>query len=177
MGEGAPCSYDLSYYNKMLRAYSGSAQLICERRWAWVADAGARTVLDYGAGIGWFAAYAPPGVQVDTYDVMPTPQTGITRPTYDLLTLWDVLEHLPNLEAIQPYIIQAQYVAISIPILPPDKPWVSWKHFKPYEHLFYPTAEQLAALFAFYGFQEVKRGQPECPPREDIWNFLYRRTG
>lgn len=176
MSAGAPCSYDLSYFDKMLRAYSGSAELICERRWAWVADAGARTVLDYGSGIGWFRAFAPPGVQVDTFEVMPVPQTGITRQAYDLLTLWDVLEHLPSLATIEPLLLAVQHVAISIPILPPDKSWIGWKHFKPYEHLFYPTHEQLKALFESFGFAEVRRGQPECPPREDIWNFLYRRV-
>ena len=176
MSQGASCSYDLSYYDKMLRSYSGSAQLICERRWAWVAEAAPRTVLDYGAGIGWFRAFAPPGVQVDTYDVMPTPQTGITRTTYDLLTLWDVLEHLSSLTEIEALLLGARHVAISIPILPSDQSWIGWKHFKPHEHLFYPTHEQLKALFASFGFDEVKRGQPECPPREDIWNFLYRRV-
>lgn len=168
--------YDLGYFEKMLRNYSRSAAEICTIRWGWVGEASARTVLDYGSGIGFFRAFAPPDVAVDTFDVMPVPQTGITKDRYDLLTLWDVLEHLPGLEPIERYLETSKHVAISIPILPADQSWIGWKHFKPGEHLFYPTAEQLKAMFASYGFEEVKRGQPECPPRVDIWNFLYRRV-
>ncbi len=167
--------YDLAYYDKMLKQYSATAENICRIRWDWVKEANARTVLDYGSGVGFFRAYRPQGVEVDNYDVMPVPQTGITRKEYDLLTLWDVLEHLPSLEEIDNFLKSARFVAISIPILPDGKSWIGWKHFKPSEHLFYPNASQLAAMFASYGFEEVKRGQPECPPRSDVWNFLYRK--
>lgn len=171
-----PVDYDISYYDGMLRNYSGSAEQICKLRWEWVEETKARTVLDYGSGIGWFRAFAPSGIEVDTHDAMPVPTTGIRREQYDLITLWDVLEHLQDLNELEPYLSKAKWVAISIPILPDNKAWLDWKHFKPYEHLFYPSAEQLKALFDYYGFEEVKRGQPECPPRLDIWNFLYRNT-
>lgn len=170
------CGYDLEYYDHMLRIYSGSAKEICQRRWAWVAQVSPRTVLDYGCGVGWFRAYAPEDVEVDTFDVMPVPQTGIAHEHYDLVTFWDVLEHLPNMRVIEPVIEAAKHVAISIPIMPEGTTWTDWKHFKPGEHLFYPTREQLAAFFDKYGFKEIKAGQPECPPRVDVWNFLYRRA-
>lgn len=169
--------YDIiSYYDKMLKNYSATASEICRIRWDWVKEANARTVLDYGSGVGFFRAFRPQGVEVDNYDVMPVPQTGVTRKSYDLLSLWDVLEHMDGLTALEPFLSTCQWVAISIPILPKDRHWIGWKHFKPSEHLFYPSADQLAALFQAYNYEEVKRGQPECPPREDVWNFLYRKT-
>lgn len=167
--------YDISYYDKMLKNYSATASEICRIRWDWIKEANARTVLDYGSGVGFFRAFRPQGVEVDNFDVMPVPQTGITRKSYDLLALWDVLEHLSGLDPIEPFLNTCPWVAISIPILPQNKSWIGWKHFKPGEHLVYPTAEQLAATFALYGYEEVKRGQPECPPRQDVWNFLYRK--
>ena len=168
--------YDLSYYDGMLRNYSGSAEKICKIRWEWVAGCNVRTALDFGCGIGWFRAFAPSSVQVDTFDVMPVPQTGVTREAYDLLTMWDVLEHLPNMDAIEPFLKNCRYVAISIPIMPADTPWMSWKHFKPHEHLFYPSDEQIVALFTAFDFKLLKKGQPECPPRLDIWNFLFEKS-
>lgn len=168
--------YDLSYYDGMLRNYSASAKQICEIRWEWVKETGARNVLDYGSGIGWFRAFAPKGVEVDTYDAMPVPTTGITRQAYDLVTFWDVLEHLPSLSPVKGILANARYVAISIPILPKGKIWTEWKHFKPNEHLFYPSIDQLEALFREHGFYTLKHGQPECPPRQDIWDFLYAKT-
>lgn len=168
--------YNLDYYDKMLKNYSATASEICRIRWDWVKEANARTVLDYGSGVGYFRAFRPDGVEVDNFDVMPVPQTGITRDRYDLLVLWDVIEHLPGLDPIDPYLRSCPWVGLSIPILPPNKSWVGWKHHKPGEHLVYPTADQLAATFALYGYEEVKRGQPECPPRSDVWNFLYRKS-
>ena len=168
--------YNLAYYDKMLRNYSSTAQDICRIRWGWVKEANARTVLDYGSGVGYFRAFRPEGIEVDNYDVMAVPQTGITKDGYDLLVLWDVLEHLSGLEPIDKLLHNSQFVAISIPILPDGKSWIGWKHFKPGEHIFYPNRSQLAAMFASYGFAEVKAGQPECPPREDVWNFLYKKN-
>ena len=168
--------YDISYYDGMLRNYSGSAENICKIRWEWVAECNARNVLDFGCGIGWFRAFAPSYSQVDTFDVMPVPQTGVTREVYDLLTMWDVLEHLPNMDAVEPFLDKCRYVAISIPIMPADTAWMTWKHFKPHEHLFYPTREQIMALFEMYDFELIKEGQPECPPRLDIWNFLFEKV-
>jgi hypothetical protein len=168
--------YDLAYYDNMLRNYSSSAEKICAIRWEWIKETDARKVLDYGSGVGWFRAFAPKGVEVDTTEILSVPQTGIRHANYDVLTLWDVLEHLPSLSPIEELLKWTRYVAISVPILPEGALWTGWKHFKPTEHLFYPTAGQLGALFGSYGFSEVKRGQPECPPRQDIWNFLYEKV-
>ena len=165
--------YDIEYYENMLRMYSQSAEQICKIRWDFVDCITPWHVLDYGSGVGWFRAYRPEGVEVDTFDVGPYPQTGITRDSYDLITLWDVIEHLPTWN---PQWEKTQYVALTVPILPEGQNIVEWKHWKPSEHLKIFTEDILDALFEKYGFEKVKSGYPECPPRVDIGSFLYRKV-
>jgi hypothetical protein len=133
-------------------------------------------VLDYGSGVGWFRAFAPANTVVDTYDIGQFPQTGIRHESYNLLTMWDVLEHLPNLKEIEPYLALTEFVALSVPIKPDEVALNKWKHFKPREHLHYYTEEILDYVFQSYGFDKVKSGTPECPPRSDIVSILYRSS-
>ena len=165
--------YNLGYYENTLRLNSGSAELICGIRWDFLADIRPRTVLDYGAGVGWFRAWRPEGVEVDSYDVGPSPQTGITRDTYDVLCLWDVLEHLPGFVEIDHLLKSCRHVALTVPCLPAGQDIRTWHHYKPQEHLHIFTEETIEALFDVMGFDLVKKGTPECPPRRDITSFLF----
>lgn len=165
--------YDLDYYENLLRQYSKTAREICEIRWTWVESIHPRTVLDYGCGVGWFRAYRPQGVEVDSYDIGPFPQTGISLKVYDLVCLYDVLEHIEDFSILEPVLRLANHVVTSLPIKNGDL--AEWRHFKPGEHLHYFTHETLEALFRRYGFELVKQGSPECPPRRDIESFLFKR--
>jgi len=172
--------YDLDYQERMLREYAASAETICQRRWLFVAGVIGRferpTVLDYGCGCGWFRAWRPERVgQMDTYDIAPVAQTGIRLARYDLVTFWDVLEHLATLGEVADVLAMTPYVAATIPIKPPATPWGDWKHFKPGEHLRYYTFEDLEAAFAEHGFALLERATIECPPRVDIVSFLFER--
>ena len=171
--------YDLDYYENMLRTYSATAEHICRVRWEFVKpalDDGCKTILDYGSGVGWFRAWRPQGVEVYTYDVAAYPQTGHhPEDIYDLVTLWDVLEHLDDFHLVGALIQDAKYAAVTVPLRPTGTPLASWKHFKPGEHLHYFTMDTLSALFARYGMQVVKHGAPECPPRQDVVSALFRR--
>jgi hypothetical protein len=172
--------YDIEYFYNMLRMYAPTAKQICEARWTFVCqDLGnwPKTVLDYGSGCGFFKAFAPKGVQVDTYDIMHVPQTGITRETYDLVTLWDVLEHIPNLMELEPIFKRAMWAGITVPIKPPGLAWSEYKHFKPGEHIHHFQRDYLEAVMDLFGFTLVREGTPECPPREMIGSFLFKRVG
>jgi hypothetical protein len=168
--------YDLDYYELMLRQNSGTAEKINKIRWDFVNLVDIKSVLDYGCGCGWFKAWKPVGIMVDTFDIGEYPQTGIVHNEYDLITLWDVLEHLPNFEVLEELFFDTKYVAISVPIKPKKVKLETWKHYKPGEHLHYFTEEMLDTFFKTYGFRRIKKGQPECPPRQDIWDFLYEKN-
>ncbi len=167
--------YDISYFEKMLRINAPTAKEINAIRWAWIEEVGANTILDYGSGIGFFRAFKNNGAKVDTYDIGPYCQTGITLTRYDLITMWDVLEHLENLDIARQVLLMTRFFAGAVPILPPGKRLEDWKHFKPKEHLRWFEDGDLEEFMAEEGFELVKKGAPECPPREDIQSFLYRR--
>jgi len=168
-------NYDLDYYENMLRQYSKTGEEIAAIRWDWIASINPNVVLDYGTGCGWFRAWRPKGVQVYSYDIANYPQTGIKLIMYDVVCFWDVLEHILDFSVIEPILALARNVAITLPMLPEQKSFNGWKHFKPGEHLSYFTEATLDALFRKYGFERIKIGQPECPPRKDITSVLYAK--
>ena len=134
-------------------------------------------VLDYGSGVGWFRAWRPAGLtEVWTYDLAEYPQTGIELQTYDVVCFWDVLEHIPDFNAIEPILALSKHVALSVPLA--REGLLDWKHFKPGEHLHYFTEESLVALFHEYGFVPLHKSiEIECPPRQDILTALFGRRG
>lgn len=169
--------YDLEYFERMLRNNSRTAEEINSIRWKFISSVKPKRVLDYGSGVGWFRAYRPKGVEVDTYDVGEYPQTGANPEfgRYDLVTFWDSLEHIEDLGEIAPFVRGAKYVALSLPIKPKHTKLEDWKHFKPNEHLHYFDRVTLDALFSRLGFYLIKSGSPECPPREDVFSAIYER--
>ena len=182
-------NYDRAYCETMLRLNTDSAEAINRRRWDFAEPAGARVVLDYGCGCNFLTAYAPPGVTVDSFDVgdyppdLVTPPTGIQHMHYDLMCLFDVIEHVDwNMGPVPDRLMlsalhSSTYLAISLPILPPETDLAAWKHYKPGEHLTYFTEASLLLLMARHGFLPLRCGVPECPPRSDIQSFLFRRVG
>ena len=167
--------YNLEYYDNLLRQYTRTAEYIVGIRWEFVKEVCPRTVLDYGCGVAWFRAFKPEGIKVDTYDIGPYPQTGIRQTQYDLLCLWDVLEHFKTREEIERVIQFSDHIALTIPLLHQGQRVEEWKHFKPGEHYQYYTLEGLHSLFDNLGFYPIKQAQPECPPRVDIWSIIYQR--
>lgn len=170
--------YNLSYYELMLRLNSKTAEEINKIRWDFIAGLEPKTILDYGSGVGWFRAFRPQGVDVYTYDIGSYPQTGDQLEEYDIVCFWDVLEHIPNFDVLWEIMKKTNYIAMTIPIIPDRKDFVleRWKHFKPGEHLHYFTESTLDSFFKAYGFIPYKKGNPECPPREDILSVIYKKS-
>ena len=160
----------------MLKMYAKTGEHIANIRWDFIDEFHPRTLLDFGCGLGFFAAYAPEGITVDTYDIGPFVTTGIRHEKYDMLCLWDVLEHLSDFTCLDEFLKFTDHVALTVPMLPSGKELLTWKHFKPGEHLHYFTNETLDAIFKIYGFSRIKSGSPECPPREDILTVIYGKN-
>lgn len=157
--------------------YANTAEHICKVRWDFVKDVDPKLVLDYGSGCGFFKAFAPSGISVDTFDVMPVPQTGINHKAYDLVSFWDVLEHIPDFGEIIGVFNMARNIAITIPVKPLNMKWADFKHYKPLEHIHHFTDDSIVALLNEFGFTLLKSGTPECPPREHIHSFLFKNNG
>jgi len=175
--------YDASYYYNLLKIHTHTAKAICQVRWDFILQLMPEferrhpLVLDYGCGVGWFAAFKPDNFEVDTYDIMPVPQTGITQDKYDIVTMWDVLEHIPDFTELEPILKKTEFVALTLPVKPEGVDWRDWHHFKPGEHLHYYTKDLLEALFYMYGFELKIEGTPECPPRVNAHSFIFKRNG
>lgn len=167
--------YELNYFEHTLRKCSATAEEIVKLRWDFIAIANAKRILDYGCGPGWFRAWRPSDLIVDSFDIGNYPQTGINEMDYDLICFWDSLEHIPDLSEIFWLLSRTKYVAISIPIKPKNVLMEKWKHYRPYEHLSYFSLKELDEFFEKRGFRNIKQNQNECPPREDIWTILYQR--
>lgn len=167
-------NYDTDYYDNTLRLNSGTSELISSIRWDWISYLKPKTVLDFGCGAGWFRAWKPEGVTCYSFDVARVPQSGIKLKMYDVTCFWDVLEHLKNPLALEPVFALSRAVAISVPMVPQADIWWS-KHYKPGEHLWYFTEENLISLMSIFGFYIDKSGTPECPPRKDIQSFVFRK--
>ena len=168
--------YNLDYLENMYRMYSKTAENICKIRWKFIESTNSKTVLDYGCGCGFFRMYRPKKIIVDSYDVNDyCVQTGINRNQYDLICLWDVLEHI-NIGEVGYLLDKTKYLALSIPIKPDDINMITWKHYKPGEHIFHYTEKLLNETLEKYNFKQIKKGQPECPPRKDIRSFIYEKV-
>lgn len=186
--------YDENYFYNLLKIHTATAPDIVARRYKFINDnlfppkpqapidpnqtafvaPPPITLLDYGCGVGFMKALAPYNYCVDTFDIMPTPTTGITREEYDIITMYDVLEHIPDFQDVAYILRTAKYAVISVPVKPADVPWKGYKHFKPGEHLHYFTDDLIKHLFDYMGFDFICQGNPECPPRQYITSYIFK---
>lgn len=178
-------NYDVNYYENLLEMYAGSMQAISNVRWKFIAQAHPKIILDYGCGNNAFSLYRKDGVVIDSYDIgqiaenISYPQTGMRHSEYDLICLWDVIEHVdwanePDQTMLE-WIGKAKHLAATVPICPEGTELETWKHFKPGEHLTYFSVGSFLTFMSEKGFSIIEHGQPECPPRQDIHSFLFQR--
>jgi len=90
------------------------------------------------------------------------------------ISLWDVLEHIADFDALLARV--AGWVFVSIPIFFSGEHVLSSKHFRKDEHIWYFTSEGLVRTFADRGFDLVETNRIESDlGREDIGSFAFRR--
>lgn len=176
--------YNEEYLNNLQHMYAGSMETISNIRWPFIAPIEPKLVLDYGSGNNAFSLFKPDDIIVDSYDIgtigkAPYPQTGIRHDHYDIICLWDVMEHVkwdtePDEDMLEA-IANADALAATVPILPKDTELETWKHYKPGEHLTYFTIGSFIGFIESLGFTLLEHDKPECPPRKDIHSFLFKR--
>jgi len=188
--EGFKGKYDVGYYDDLVRIQSRLAEEVTKVRWEWILETcqmprGHRVenVIDYGSGLGHMRVFAPEHVNVFTYEPqLHVPSTGLpgTNVIVDVVTMYDVLEHIPCLwdQTLTAVLSNTRFVVISVPVLPEGEDLYTWHHYKPGEHLHYWCRDSLLKfLRTIRKDVEVKAfGRPECPPRLDIETFTFEMT-
>jgi hypothetical protein len=92
----------------------------------------------------------------------------------DAISLWDVLEHIPDFPALISNV--RKWVFVSIPIFQDVSHVLRSKHFKPGEHCWYFTALGLIHIFDGLGFDCIEMNDAETRlGREDIGCFAFQR--
>lgn len=120
------------------------------------AFAGGGPLLDFGCGDGRFVKVARAGgFDAYGYDIhgvdVGVPMVGwdrIGRADWGVVTMFDSLEHVPDLHQVERAAARATRLIIATPCPPTGFPDVrDWKHYKPGEHLHYFSRASLRQLF------------------------------
>ncbi len=144
--------------------------------------------LDVGIGSGAFLnRLEVAGIPCWGYDINPVaidwlercglladPVTAVEQLGVRSVTLWDVLEHMPDPSGFI-RALGAETILLSLPIVTSWRGITEWKHYKPGEHLFYFTHEGLTGFMRTLGYRLVFHGRPECDcGREDIGSYVFQ---
>lgn len=98
-------------------------------------------------------------------------------PWIDGVTLWDVLEHMPEPRAFLQIIPAGTFLFLSLPILPNRARLCKWKHHKPGEHLWHWTDRELFDFVCHEDFYFLESNDEETlAGREDIKTYVFLRV-
>lgn len=119
---------------------------------------GHKSLLDYGTGSGAFLSCPDriPGLELSGYEINPESEYchAETPRLPDVMTAFDVIEHLPNpKDWILTY--RPKLLVVLTPnagAVPRDRIF-DWKHYKPGEHIHYFSIDSLKALFEETGYR------------------------
>jgi hypothetical protein len=140
------------------------------------------SVCDVGIGCGDFVQARPNtfGSDCNPAGVSWLLERGLlvdpTRETFDALTFWDSIEHIPD---PSPLLTNArEWVFVSLPVVPNDgPPAASWKHYREDEHCWYWTLSGFLRWMMEHGFVCKERNTVETDlGREDVHSFAFRRV-
>lgn len=167
--------YNRQYFDRYVeRGMSEIGHKIYESRWNLIEKYchGSLKLLDYGCASGAFHKSSRNGFETFGFDV--NPHCGYTKvpDRVNILTMWDVVEHLKDpKETIKS--IDADFVFLSTPNLHDGVDFATWKHNRPNEHLHYFDYESLSRLLRESGYKVIEHNfeeggirDPEHP--EDI---------
>lgn len=168
--------YDKSYQDKYhIYADTPLGKELTRCRWDLVERhaKGHLRLLDWGCAVGAFHLNSPNGYVCMGYDINPT--SGFTvkpSPTIqlDVMTFWDTIEHTPDFHRILA-VYAPRFVFISTPNLECVRGDIrEWKHYRPYEHIFYFDKYSLEFIMDNLGydlvetnFEEGALRDPSCP--------------
>lgn len=170
--DAEPFVYDAKYVSTYdTEAYRRQSDILQALRLGFVIAAHGKTpqkLLDWGYGNGAFMKFASQQIRnVYGYDVTGIQVEGctvfdnqmITRDDYDVITFWDALEHIPDLDFLST-LWRTKTIVISLPychLFALGQKWFDekYKHRKPDEHLHHFTPTSLANLMEKYGWVKV----------------------
>jgi len=162
-----------------LYAKTTLSKKICQARWSFVASRVTlvdKKLLDYGCGAGTFGTWwreEYPAIYM--YDPYFCKDHSFLDVNIDILTLWDSFEHMSRLDMLP--LIGAKYVFMSLPIVDDVTNIATWKHFVPYEHLWYFTSKALTRLFKKWGYELVETSDFESLFRSPgIKSFFFTKS-
>lgn len=143
------------------------------------------SVLDVGTGSGAFMRCATAwGYCMRGFDVIPETVARLKAEMlfaddigrFDAVTLWDVLEHMPDPGVCLSQVRDGALVFSSVPVFSDLRAVRKSKHYRPGEHLYYFTAPGFIWWMAGYGFQLIEQSDHEVRAgRESIGAFAFRR--
>jgi hypothetical protein len=156
--------------------------------------AGCSRVLDVGIGNGaYLEALEAAGIAALGSDVAPDALEWLRRsgrladpygddfPRVDGVSLWDVLEHLPDPGRLLSRLPSGVALLLSLPCWGGPADWSGlgdWRHYRPGEHLWYWTEAGIRALLGALGYRVEWSGWPETSigGRLDILSLTARRS-
>lgn len=166
--EFEPIVYDqeyISYYQQK----SDRTIKLGYQRWGWILGMIGRipnSVLEIGYGTGTFIEAAKitgaarcVGCDIADYPLPPGVEyldwTAALKPTWDLVAMFDVLEHIPDLSFLNQ--LRTDYLAIAVPYCRwselGDDWFANWRMLLPNEHLHHFDEASLVAMLRHYDFE------------------------
>ncbi len=145
-------------------------------------------LLDVGYGNGAFAraaekcGYTVAGVDVHGHDYGVTEHALSSPQHYQVVTFFDSLEHFQDLEAVRELLGRTNYAMVSFPCRPRWFPSdLSWKHYRPGEHLHYFSSLSILRLFSRFhllsdsDLEDSIRGKLERS-EQNIQTMVFKRV-
>ena len=185
--EAGLAPYDQDYFDAFGRnARSGLGRSLMQTRVNFVERHYRGTLIDVGIGSGAFIELRRNhGRTTYGYDVNPAgirwleDRMLLVDPylvSFDAMSLWDVLEHIPDFQPLLANI--KEWLFLSLPIFRDAEHALRSKHFKPDEHCWFFTRDGLVAALKMCGFALVSENTIETDlGREDIGTFAFKRAG
>jgi len=173
-------SYDRDYFLKY-EGYSGSqvAEEINKARRFFVDKYHTGSVLDVGIGNGEFIKTRPGtyGYDVNEHAVNWLKSNKLYSECFGdfrAFTFWDVIEHVPEPISYFQRIKPGDYLFTSIPIIQNINDVLTWKHYKPGEHLYYFERGGFVSWMLRHKFSMVECNACETEAgRDDIVSFAF----
>jgi Methyltransferase domain len=177
--------YDQDYFDSFDRnAHTALGRALMRARFEFVERHYRGALVDVGIGSGAFVEMRNQhGRTTYGYDVNPAGIAWLEERqllvdpylvAFDAMTLWDVLEHIPDFRPLLANV--REWLFLSLPIFRDAEHALRSKHFKPDEHCWYFTRDGLVFAMKWCGFVLVSESRIETElGREDIGTFAFRR--